>query len=166
MTKKGQSMQERNDRLIKLATSEALGVPSVQEECLRHLAYGLSNEQQAEFLSLISNQNIPIELRKKFFSMLIEMKRPDELIRWLCKSISSQQERELLDEARAKIQNFEEYLEPVRKELVFEAGHFTCSPFFRTSPNNYGFCLLCLLSAQKNHIFERELAQLEFFYDF
>ena len=54
-------------------------------------------------------------------------------------------------------------LEPVRKELVFEAGHFTCSPFFRTSPNNYGFCLLCLLSAQKNHIFERELAQLDFF---
>ena len=58
------------------------------------------------------------------------------------------------------------YLELVRKELVFEAGHFTCSPFFRTSPNNYGFCLLCLLSAQKNHIFERELAQLDFFYDF
>jgi len=103
MTKKGQSMHERNDRLIKLATSEALGVPSVQEECLRHLAYGLSNEQQAEFLSLISNQNIPIELRKKFFSMLIEMKRPDELIGWLCKSISSQQERELLDEQRYKI---------------------------------------------------------------
>ena len=58
------------------------------------------------------------------------------------------------------------YLEPVRKELVFEAGHFTCSPFFRTSPNNYGFCLLCLLSAQKNHIFERELAQLDFFLRF
>ena len=58
------------------------------------------------------------------------------------------------------------YLEPVRKELVFEAGHFTCSPFFRTSPNNYAFCLLCLLSAQKNHIFERELAQLDFFLRF
>ena len=58
------------------------------------------------------------------------------------------------------------YLEPVRKELVFEAGHFTCSPFFRTSPNNYGFCLLCLLSTQKNHIFERELAQLDFFLRF
>ena len=58
------------------------------------------------------------------------------------------------------------YIEPVRKELVFEAGHFTCSPFFRTSPNNYGFCLLCLLSAQKNHIFERELAHLDFFLRF
>ena len=57
-------------------------------------------------------------------------------------------------------------IEPVRQELVFEAGHFTCSPFFRTSPNNYGFCLLCLLSAQKNHIFERELAQLDFFLRF
>lgn len=110
MTKKGQSMQERNNRLIKLATSEAQGVPSVQEECLRHLAYGLSNEQKTEFLSLILNQNIPIELRKKFFTMLIEMQRPDELIKWLCKSISSTKEREFLNEAKSRIQNFEEYL--------------------------------------------------------
>jgi len=110
MTKKGQSMQERNDRLIKLATTEARGVPSVQEECLRHLAYGLSNEQSTEFLSLILNQNIPIELRKKFFSMLIEMKRPDGLIKSLCESIHLRQEHELLGVARARVENLEEVL--------------------------------------------------------
>lgn len=108
MSKNGQSMDERNSRLIDLATNKAIGVPKVQEECMRHLAYGLRSDQKSEFYMLATNKDIPIEIRKRFLGFVFDMGRSDEFIAWLCRSLRSHGDPEIISFAKERIQNFGE----------------------------------------------------------
>jgi hypothetical protein len=51
-----QDMNQRNARLLELATGAAKGVPSVQEECLMHLLFGLADDDGARFLAVATNE--------------------------------------------------------------------------------------------------------------
>ncbi len=108
MTKDGQSMDERNSRLIDLATKTAVGVPQVQDECMRHLAYGLRSDQKSEFYALVINKNIPKEIRKRFLGFIFDMGRSDELIAWLCRSLRTHGDVEIISFAKQRIHNFDE----------------------------------------------------------
>jgi len=108
MDKEGQSMQERNARLIEFATTTAAGVPPVQEECLRHLAYGLTSDQKDEFYKLATAPSIPLQLRKRFLDSVFDMGRKDKFIAWLCGSLRSHGDPELIALARSRIANFDE----------------------------------------------------------
>jgi hypothetical protein len=108
MTKDGQSMDERNSRLIDLATKTAVGVDAVQEECLRHLAYGLRSNQKEEFEKIITTPNIPIEIRKRFLGHLFDMNRNDDFINWLCGQVRIYGNAELISFSRSRVQNFDE----------------------------------------------------------
>ena len=108
MAKDGQSMDERNSRLIDLATKTAIGVPQVQDECMRHLAYGLRSDQKSEFHDLVTNKNIPKEIRKRFLGFIFDMGRSDELIAWLCRSLRTHGDVEIISFAKQRIHNFDE----------------------------------------------------------
>lgn len=73
-----EQMSERNARLIELATVSALGEPRVQQECLRHLAFGLPSSDIAQMISLATDARIPEQARAEFVSILLET-RPDDV---------------------------------------------------------------------------------------
>jgi hypothetical protein len=108
MTKDGQSMDERNSRLIDLVTKTAVGVPQVQDECMRHLAYGLRSDQKSEFYDLVTNTKIPKEIRKRFLGWVFDMGRSDEFIAWLCNSLRTHGDAEIISFTKERIQNVEE----------------------------------------------------------
>jgi hypothetical protein len=108
MEKDGQSMAERNARLIEFATATAMGVPAVQEECLRHLAYGLTSDQTEEFYNLATSSNIPLALRKRFLGLVLDMGRNDEFVIWLCRSLRSHGDPELVAFTKSRIANFDD----------------------------------------------------------
>jgi hypothetical protein len=107
MEQEGQCMRERNARLIEFATVRAVGVPSVQEECLRHLAYGLNSDQKDEFYNLAVSSSIPLALRKRFLGWVLDMGRNDEFVIWLCRSLRSHGNADLVAFAKSRIENFD-----------------------------------------------------------
>jgi len=79
---KDHDMGSRNSRLLEMATKSAVGVPSVQRECLSHLAFGLSDSDRGSFLAIIENPSIPEKIRAEFFDEVLNM-RPSFLSGWL-----------------------------------------------------------------------------------
>ena len=108
MTKNGQSMDERNALLIDFAINKSVGVPQVQEECLRHLAYGLRSNQKEEFYKIMTTSNIPIEIRKRFLGHVFDMDRNDEFIAALCRQLRLYGNAELISFSKSRVQNFDE----------------------------------------------------------
>jgi len=94
-----QGMDRRNARLIELATVSARGVPTVQQECLRHLVFGLSNNDGALFLDLTTNPVVPVTMRYEFLKEALGM-RPVQLGEWLSRQLSNHHEPEINGLAR------------------------------------------------------------------
>ena len=94
-----QTMDQRNARLIEMATGPAQGVPSVQEECVMHLAFGLPDDVGAQFLAVATNTAIPLEMRAGFLKQTLEM-RPQELGEWLSGQLINHQEPSISGAAR------------------------------------------------------------------
>lgn len=94
-----QSMDRRNQRLIELATVSANGVPQVQQECLRHLAFGLSSNDGARFLNLATNPVLSASMRVEFLKQTLGM-RPPQLGEWLSRQLSTHHEQEISTMAR------------------------------------------------------------------
>jgi hypothetical protein len=90
-----QSSQERAQGLIHMATVGACGVPRVQEECLKHLLYSLSDEDRELFKQLATDNSIPLGLRKAFLQQTLTL-RPQELGVWLSESLRTNQETSLV----------------------------------------------------------------------
>ena len=108
MTKNGQSMDERNSLLIDFAINKSVGFPQVQEECLRHLAYGLRSKQKEEFYKIMTTSNIPIEIRKRFLGHVFDMDRNDEFIASLCRQLRLYGNAELISFSKSRVQNFDD----------------------------------------------------------
>ena len=88
------TMDQRNAGLIDLATGPAIGVPSVQEECLMHLVFGISDDNGAQFVAVATNPAIPVGMRAEFLKQALEM-RPQELGKWLSQQVSNHYEPEI-----------------------------------------------------------------------
>jgi hypothetical protein len=108
MSKPDQSMDQRNSLLIDFSLNKAVGVDAVQDECLRHLAYGLRSNQKEEFVKILTAPNIPIEIKKRFLGHLFDMNRNDDFIAWLCGQARIYGNEELISYSRSRIQNFDE----------------------------------------------------------
>ena len=93
------TMDQRNAGLIDLATGPAIGVPSVQEECLMHLVFGISDDNGAQFVAVATNPAIPVGMRAEFLKQALEM-RPQELGEWLSQQVSNHYEPEISTIAR------------------------------------------------------------------
>lgn len=93
------TMDQRNAGLIQLATGPAKGVPSVQEECLMHLLFGISSNSGAQFVAVATNTAIPVGMRAEFLKQALEM-RPQELGEWLSQQVSNHHEPEISTIAR------------------------------------------------------------------
>ena len=89
-----QDMEQRNARLLELATGAAKGVPSVQQECLMHLVFGISDDNGAQFVAVATNPAIPVGMRAEFLKQALEM-RPQELGKWLSQQVSNHYEPEI-----------------------------------------------------------------------
>ena len=96
---KDQDMDSRNSRLLEMATKFAVGVPSVQRECLSHLAFGLSDSDRGSFLALIKNPSIPEKIRADFFGEVLNM-RPSFLSGWLSDQMKDHTEGSIRSLAR------------------------------------------------------------------
>ena len=94
-----QDMEQRNARLLELATGAAKGVPSVQQECLMHLVFGISDDNGAQFVAVATNPAIPVGMRAEFLKQALEM-RPQELGEWLSQKVGSHYEPEISTIAR------------------------------------------------------------------
>ena len=94
-----QDMEQRNARLLELATGAAKDVPSVQEECLMHLLFGLTDDDGARFLAVATNSAIPAPMRAEFLQEALAM-RPTELGEWLSQQITNHYEPEISSVAR------------------------------------------------------------------
>lgn len=88
------TMDQRNAGLIDLATGPAKGVPSVQEECLMHLLFGISSNSGEQFVAVATNAAIPVGMRAEFLKQALEM-RPPELGEWLSQQVSNHNEPEI-----------------------------------------------------------------------
>jgi len=89
-----QDMEQRNARLLELATGAAKDVPSVQEECLMHLLFGLTDDDGTQFVAVATNPAIPVGMRAEFLKQALEM-RPQELGEWLSQQVSNHYEPEI-----------------------------------------------------------------------
>jgi hypothetical protein len=94
-----QSMNERNTRLLELATGPAKGIPAVQEECLMHLLFGIPDSNASQFLAVTTNSAIPLRMRVEFLKEALGM-RPTELGEWLSQQVSNHYEAEISTVAR------------------------------------------------------------------
>lgn len=94
-----QTMDQRNARLIELATGRAKDVPSVQEECVIHLLFGLPDDSGTKFLVVTTNPAIPLRMRTEFLKQALDM-RPPELGEWLSRQVSNHYEPEISSIAR------------------------------------------------------------------
>jgi hypothetical protein len=94
-----QSMDERNTRLLELATGAARNVPAVQEECLMHLLFGIPDSNPSQFLAVATNSAIPVQMRAEFLKEALAM-RPTEIGEWLSQQVSNHHEPEISTIAR------------------------------------------------------------------
>ena len=82
LTDEGAEMAERNARLMDLATGRAKNIPEVQEVCLQHLSFSLSDGEVEDILKVLRHPSLPVEMREEFFAKILEM-RPVSIGEWL-----------------------------------------------------------------------------------
>ena len=99
LIKEGQSIDERNTRLLELASGPARGAPAVQQECLMHLLFGIPDSNRAQFLAVATNPAIPVQMRVEFLNEVLAM-RPTELGEWLSQQVSNHHEPAISSLAR------------------------------------------------------------------
>ncbi len=101
-----QTMDERNARLLELATGPAKGVPAVQEECLMHLMYGIPDNNGAQFVEVATNSAIPVEMRAEFLKEALAI-RPAELGEWISQQVTNHYEPAISSIARLYLLDLE-----------------------------------------------------------
>jgi hypothetical protein len=84
----------KNQRLIQIAVVEAQGVPSVQETCLRHLTFSLSNEEAGELYKLAVNQSLPLSGRRYLVDKSLRIRSP-EVAGWMAGQLVRHPEPEI-----------------------------------------------------------------------
>lgn len=77
----------RNQGLINMAINTAVHIPRIQAECVKHLTYSLSEEDYAQFLFLIRNPALPIDIKSEFLSDSLRIRR-SEFAFWLASSLA------------------------------------------------------------------------------
>jgi len=87
-------MDTRNARLLELATRNAIREPLVQQECLRHLLFGLSDDDGALFLAIATNPVVSLRMRSEFLKEALVL-RPTQLGEWLSGQLGSHHEPEI-----------------------------------------------------------------------
>lgn len=92
-------MQIRNQRLMNLVLSSAVGVPSVQRAGLLHLAYGLPDDDAESFLRLIRSKSVPLDLRLQMLETVLNF-RPEPLAQQLIEALSVHDELSISQAAR------------------------------------------------------------------
>ena len=80
------SPEDRVRKLCEMATTNAKGIPRVQEECLNHLLYTIPDEQSNTFYKLSTNGDIPAKLREDFLEKTLAM-RPVSVCVPLCEAL-------------------------------------------------------------------------------
>ena len=78
----------RNQGLINMALNTALHFPRIQAECVKHLTYSLSEEDYAQFLLLIRNPALPVDIKSEFLSDTLRIRR-SEFAFWLASSLAN-----------------------------------------------------------------------------
>jgi hypothetical protein len=101
-----QGKNERVRGLIYIATVSAKGVPSVQEECLKHLLYSLSDNDRDLFQLLSTSSSIPIEVRERFLQQTLDL-RPQDLCIWLSESLIKNQDAALVQISQSYLKQVE-----------------------------------------------------------
>jgi len=84
----------KSQRLIQIAVVEAQGVPSVQETCLRHLTFSLSNEEAGELYKLAVNQSLPLSGRRYLVDKSLRIRSP-EVAGWMAGQLVRHPEPEI-----------------------------------------------------------------------
>lgn len=95
----------RSSRLIQMATVDAKHVPRIQEECLRHLAYSLSDENPEIIFQVATHGAVPAYIRKEFVERVFEV-RPEELCEWLAKRLLASGDPVMTAEGAMFLNNF------------------------------------------------------------
>jgi len=78
----------RNQGLVNMALNTAVHVPRIQAECVKHLTYSLSEEDYAQFLLLIRNPALPLDIKSEFLSDALRVRR-SEFAFWLASSLAN-----------------------------------------------------------------------------
>ena len=81
------SREERNSRLYLFATTTALNLPRVQEECLAHLAFGIKDSEKDFALQILKDLRISDSARTLMFEDMNKV-RPDELMYFLSSNLA------------------------------------------------------------------------------
>ena len=71
-----------------MALNTAVHVPRIQAECVKHLTYSLSEEDYAQFLLLIRNPALPVDIKSEFLSDALRVRR-SEFAFWLASSLAN-----------------------------------------------------------------------------
>jgi hypothetical protein len=107
LTDEEQGLAMRNARLIELATGPARNEPTVQEECMLHLLFGLADSDGAKFLLVVTNPAIPVEMRADFLREVLAM-RPIQTGEWLSEQISSHHEPAISSTGRLYLRDLQD----------------------------------------------------------
>ena len=78
------SREDRNAKLIIFATTSGKNSPRVQEECLSHITYGLSDAESDLALQVLKDDRIAVNARRQMFKDLLKIRSDD-----FCYSLSS-----------------------------------------------------------------------------
>lgn len=81
------SREDRNSRLYLFATTTALNLPRVQEECLAHLAFGIKDSEKEFALQILKDLRISDSARTLMFEDMNKI-RPDELMYFLSSNLA------------------------------------------------------------------------------
>jgi hypothetical protein len=84
----------RKQGLINMAVHTAAYVPRVQADCMKHLAFSLSEEDYAQFLYLIRNPALPVTIKANFLSDSLRIRRKEFSV-WLAKSLINDPQPEI-----------------------------------------------------------------------
>lgn len=99
LTDSAPTPEEGHRRLLEFATRTAVGVPRVQQEALRHLAFRLPTREREAFLQAALSPTVHESLRLEFLNAVLEV-RPPELSLWLCQRLVQHHEPMLSAAAR------------------------------------------------------------------
>ena len=96
------SREDRNTKLILFATTSAKNSPRVQQECLSHITYGLTENDGDLALQVLKDDRIAISARRQMFKDLLKI-RSDDFCYYLSSGLVSVGDQGISSEAKANL---------------------------------------------------------------
>jgi hypothetical protein len=96
------SREDRNTKLILFATTSAKYSPRVQQECLSHITYGLTENDGDLALQVLKDDRIAISARRQMFKDLLKI-RSDDFCYYLSSGLVSVGDQGISSEAKANL---------------------------------------------------------------